>query len=161
MENRLRKNHLHEAKSRPLIQMTPGLQRFQVDHLQAQGSALDASQVDSAPSLFPSSEPIPRRPALFSTTTNNVQPRVIRVEISYVTGWKPGEITIIQNQEARCVKRIRGLIFELPLQKCYSFGTEVGTLLPDGRIDMRNGQRVITGSRVIKIWIDGNPPSDR
>ena len=44
-------------------------------------------------------------PTLFCTTPTSAQPGAIRIEASDATGWKPGELAIVQNQEARCVKR--------------------------------------------------------
>ena len=64
----------------------------------------------------------PEHTAEFSTTLNKAKPGAIRVEISESDQWKPGDVAILQNQEARTVRHIGSLVFACPIQNTYDDG---------------------------------------
>ena len=91
----------------------------------------------------------PLHPALASGTvlsTVQVSARAgaIRVEISNPDQWQPGDVAILQNQEAKTVRQLGSLIFDTPLLHDYESGIEVRTLLPIERVEEVNGRLAAT-----------------
>ena len=64
-----------------------------------------------------------------NTVQSNVRAGAIRVEISDPDQWSLGDVTMLQNQEAKRVREIGNLIFDIPLQYDYGAGVEVRTPL--------------------------------
>ena len=63
------------------------------------------------------------------------------LRISNPEHWQPGDVAIMQNQEAKTVRYIGSLIFVTPLQSDYEARVEVRSLLPTERVEEREGQQ--------------------
>ena len=88
----------------------------------------------------------------------------IRVEISEPDQWRAGDVAIPQNQKARTARHIGSLVFDCPLRQEYDEGVEVRSLLPNERLEERDGYTVVTdispdGVRYVKFWADAAPDS--
>ena len=76
---------------------------------------------------------------VFGTLQRDVRASAIRVgEINGPDQWSPGDVGILQNQEAKKVREIGNFIFYSPLQYDYEAGIEVRTLMTQ---KSRNKQR--------------------
>ena len=84
------------------------------------GTTARAGVPTSPPGLVSS-----RYTTVFSTMLNKVKPGAIHVEISESDQWKPGDVAILHNQEAKTVRHIGSLVFDSPLQNGYDEGVEV------------------------------------
>ena len=73
--------------------------------------------------------------------------------------WSPGDVPILQNQEAKKIREISSLIFDSPVQYDYEIGVEVRTLLPTEAVEEIDGSLAVidvdaAGHRYVKFWID-------
>ena len=88
---------------------------------------------------------------VFNTTLNKAKPGAARVEISESDQWKPGDVPLLQNQEARTVRPVGSLVLDCPLQNGFDEGVEVRTLLPTEHLEEIEGCTAVTD-----VGADGN-----
>ena len=55
----------------------------------------------------------------FSTIVGQVRAGAIRMDITNPEEWEEGDVAVIRNQEAKRVRDIGSLIFEIPIQHDY------------------------------------------
>ena len=104
-------------------------------------SAEDTSSGMPPPTTL-SSSPAPT--TAFSTTLDRVRSGAIRDKISNPEQWRPGDVAILQNQEAKTVRHIGSLILDAPFQHDYEAGVEVRSFLPTERVEVRDGRSAMT-----------------
>ena len=80
-------------------------------------------QITEPPTIAPPANPTST--THFSTVQSDVRAGAIRVEISDPEQLSPGEVAILQNQEAKRVREIGSLIFDTPIQHDYEAGVRV------------------------------------
>ena len=90
----------------------------------------------------------------------------IRDDITNPEQWSAGEIAVLRNQEAKRVRDIGSLIFEIPIRHNYEAGVEVRSLLStkqlveiDGRLAVTDEDLHSPGSRFVRFWVDEVPIS--